>query len=147
MTDASGRTPTASGSLNRWGPTLHARGWVQGVMLSQTHLGEGQVLLTRDWIEFGSDTPFPLRIPYANVEGIRGWELTEYLKEAHPRALTQVHDSGHVVAGSASDEHGIQGGFTFIVIPVGGSDVNQWLAELGRRCRFASVYPSVEGNR
>jgi hypothetical protein len=38
----------------------------------------------------------------------------------------------------------VEGGFTSIVIPVGGSNVNQWLTELGRRCPMAEI-PEIGG--
>jgi hypothetical protein len=95
--------------------------------------------LESECIEFASGSPFPLRIPYADVEAIRPWDLVEPVLEEHAKLLANVDYSGRVVAGQASDDHGIYGGFFFTVIPVGGSDVNQWLAELARRCPMAAV--------
>jgi hypothetical protein len=134
MTDASGREP-----IERV-PVLRARGWVEGILVGQNHLGEGDVLLTPECIEFASGSPFPLRISYRDVEAIRPWELLEPILEKHAKALAGVEYSGRVVAGQASDDHGIQAGFMFTIIPIGGSDVNQWLAELARRCSMAAVY-------
>jgi hypothetical protein len=70
--------------------------------------------------------------------------LTETIQEAQAKTLAKVDDVGQIVAGQASDDHGIQGGFIFIVVPTNGSDVNQWLAELARRCPMAAVRPWPE---
>ena len=123
------------------GLALRARGWVEGILQAQNHLGEGDVLLESEWIEFASGSPFPLQIPYADVEAIRPWDLLEPMLEEHAKVVADVEYSGRVVVGQARDNHGIQGGFFFTVIPVGGSDVNQWLAELARRCPMAAEFP------
>ena len=84
MADANGQAPAPRGL------TLRARGWVGGVQLSRNHLGEGDVLLTREGMEFASGSPFRLLIPYVDVEAIRAWDLLEPALEEHSKVLANV---------------------------------------------------------